>query len=102
MRYPSAAARHFPRTLLRIGLAGVLTASAASGFVLVSSTTAHAVSGATIVAVAQAELVNSSRNHETPMQSNCNFYSGYWGSGAACGVAGFTEAQWCADFVRYV
>src|SRR4051812_43798199 len=94
--------RRLPRTVLGAGLAGVLAVSAASGAVLAAtSTAAHAASGASIVAVAQGELANSSRNHE--VGDNCNFYSGYWSSGSNdCGTAGFRRNAWCADFARYV
>jgi len=36
---------------------------------------------------------NSDHKWETPMGSNCNFYSSKWGKGCQA---------WCADFVKYV
>src|SRR2546430_5270399 len=37
------------------------------------------------------------------MGSNCNFHSGYWGSGnGGCSTPGFRSNAWCADFAHYV
>ncbi len=88
------------RGLLRAvaGMAGACLAAT-----LVYTAPAHAATGATIVSVAQGELTNSSRNHEIPMDSNCNYYSGYWGTGSSgCTTAGFRSNAWCADFAHYV
>jgi hypothetical protein len=55
---------------------------------------------AAIVATAQAELANTSRNREST--ANCNFYSGQVAPSAkACGNGRRSE-QWCADFARWV
>jgi hypothetical protein len=48
--------------------------------------------GDKVVQAAYDEL-NSDHRWETPMGSNCNFYSNRWGKGCQA---------WCADFVKYV
>jgi hypothetical protein len=48
--------------------------------------------GDKVVEAAYNEL-NSDHRWETPMGSNCNFYSSRWGKGCQA---------WCADFVKYV
>lgn len=48
--------------------------------------------GDRVVQAAYDEL-NSNHKFETPMGSNCNFYSSHWGKGCQA---------WCADFVKYV
>jgi len=48
--------------------------------------------GDRVVEAAYNEL-NSDHKWETPMGSNCNFYSSRWGYGCQA---------WCADFVKYV
>ena len=48
--------------------------------------------GDKVVEAAYNEL-NSDHRWETPMGSNCNFYSSKWGKGCQ---------PWCADFVKYV
>ncbi|MEU7995019.1 hypothetical protein AB0B83_06725 [Micromonospora sp. NPDC049060] len=48
--------------------------------------------GDRVVQAAYDEL-NSDHKFETPMGSNCNFYSNHWGKGCQA---------WCADFVKYV
>jgi hypothetical protein len=48
--------------------------------------------GDKVVQAAYNEL-NSDHRWETPMGSNCNFYSSTWGKGCQ---------PWCADFVKYV
>lgn len=59
--------------------------------------------GDTIVAIAQREAGNGSRNHELPAGSNCNFYTTALrtGSPTKC-TAGYTGQAWCADFGRWV
>jgi hypothetical protein len=53
--------------------------------------------------IAYQQLFDTSRNVEVPLGSNCNFYAGYWGTGATapCGNGWRAEA-WCADFAKYV
>lgn len=48
--------------------------------------------GDRVVQAAYDEL-NSDHKYETPMGSNCNYYSSHWGYGCQA---------WCADFVKYV
>lgn len=52
----------------------------------------NTVTGDKVVEAAYNEL-NSDHKWETPMGSNCNFYSSKWGKGCQ---------PWCADFVKYV
>lgn len=64
-----------------------------------------------IVAIAQRELGDDSRNHERKTigpngrkgYHNCNFYSGKFttGDGPACGK-GWKAQEWCADFAKWV
>jgi hypothetical protein len=63
-----------------------------------------------IVAIAQRELGDDSRNHERKtgpkgrqVYDNCNFYSGKFatGGGPACGK-GWRAQAWCADFAKWV
>jgi hypothetical protein len=51
--------------------------------------------------IAYQQLLDTSRNVEVPLGSNCNFYAGYWGTGAAC-ANGWRAEAWCADFAKYV
>ncbi|MGP3954408.1 FG-GAP-like repeat-containing protein [Nonomuraea sp. 3N208] len=76
--------------------------------VAVSATQASAVSRPAIVSVAQDQLGNSTRNHESPMGSGCNYYTGYfrsWKPADGCpssdGVR-WRNSDWCADFAKYV
>ncbi|MCG5221185.1 CHAP domain-containing protein, partial [Streptosporangium sp. KLBMP 9127] len=77
--------------------------------VAISSTPASAaVSRSSIVSMATSELNNSSRNHESPAGSGCNYYTGYfrgWKPADGCpstdGVQ-WRDSDWCADFVKYV
>ncbi|MEV0310285.1 FG-GAP-like repeat-containing protein [Nonomuraea fuscirosea] len=80
----------------------------ALGVVALSATQASAVSRPAIVAAAQDQLGNSARNHESPMGSGCNYYTGYfrtWKPAGGCpssdGVQ-WRDSDWCADFVKYV
>ncbi|WP_203982391.1 CHAP domain-containing protein, partial [Sphaerisporangium rufum] len=80
----------------------------ALGTVVVSSTPAAAVTRTAIVSVAQDQLGNSTRNHESPMGSGCNYYTGYfrtWKPSSGCpssdGVQ-WRDSDWCADFAKYV
>ncbi|MFI6478535.1 CHAP domain-containing protein [Nonomuraea sp. NPDC050663] len=90
-------------------LATVLSiAAVAVCAVAVSPAPAAAVPRSTIVSVAQGELNDSSRNHESPAGSGCNFYTGYfrtWKPADGCpstdGVR-WRDSDWCADFVKYV
>ncbi len=56
-----------------------------------------------IVAVANAQLNDSSHNRENPMGTDCNFYSTALGSGTAKSQCanGWRAAAWCADFARW-
>ncbi|MGI5289158.1 FG-GAP-like repeat-containing protein [Nonomuraea polychroma] len=76
--------------------------------VAVSATPASAVSRSDIVAKATSELNDSSRNHESPSGSGCNYYTGYfrtWKPADGCpssdGVQ-WRNSDWCADFAKYV
>ncbi|MEU9891213.1 FG-GAP-like repeat-containing protein [Sphaerisporangium sp. NPDC051011] len=76
--------------------------------IAVTTTPAAAVSRDSIVSVAQSQLNNSSRNHEQPLGSGCNYYTGYfrtWKPAAGCpatdGVQ-WRDSDWCADFSKYV
>jgi hypothetical protein len=51
--------------------------------------------------IAYQQLLDTSRNVEVPLGSNCNFYAGYWSTGAAC-ANGWRAESWCADFAKYV
>ena len=51
-----------------------------------------------IVAIADAQVGTLAQ----PADSNCNPYSGYWGSGSRCGVSGYRSEAWCADFATWV
>jgi hypothetical protein len=51
--------------------------------------------------IAYQQLLDTSRNAEVPAGSNCNFYAGYWGTGAGC-ANGWRAEAWCADFAKYV
>jgi hypothetical protein len=52
----------------------------------------RSVMGDKVVEAAYNEL-NSNHTRETPMGSNCNFYSSHWNKGCQA---------WCADFVKFV
>ncbi|MEU7864433.1 CHAP domain-containing protein, partial [Nonomuraea sp. NPDC049141] len=91
---------------LAAGLA--TTAIVAMGFTAVMATPAAAVSRPAIVSAAQTELNNGTRNHESPMGSGCNYYTGFfrtWKDSAGCpssdGVQ-WRDSNWCADFAKYV
>jgi CHAP domain len=51
--------------------------------------------------IAYQQLLDTSRNLEVPLGSNCNFYAGYWGTGTGC-ANGWRAEAWCADFAKYV
>ncbi|WP_155361037.1 CHAP domain-containing protein, partial [Acrocarpospora macrocephala] len=91
---------------LSAGLA--TTAVLGSGLIAITTTPAAAVSRDSIVSVAQSQLNNASRNHEQPLGSGCNYYTGYfrtWKPAAGCpatdGVQ-WRDSDWCADFSKYV
>ena len=76
--------------------------------ITITASPAAAVSRDSIVSIAQGQLGNSSRNHEQPMGSGCNYYTGYfrsWKPSAGCpstdGVQ-WRDSDWCADFSKYV
>ncbi|MEU9887164.1 CHAP domain-containing protein [Sphaerisporangium sp. NPDC051011] len=97
-----------PRFVRRLG-AGLTTATVlGSGLIAATATPAAAVSRNTIVSIAQSQLNNSSRNHEQPAGSGCNYYTGYfrnWKPASGCpstdGVQ-WRQSDWCADFAKYV
>ncbi|MEU7861441.1 CHAP domain-containing protein, partial [Nonomuraea sp. NPDC049141] len=79
-----------------------------AGSLVATSTPAAAVSRSSIVSMATSELNNSSRNHESPAGSGCNYYTGYfrtWKPADGCpstdGVQ-WRDSDWCADFSKYV
>ncbi|MDA0638969.1 CHAP domain-containing protein, partial [Nonomuraea sp. MCN248] len=81
---------------------------AAMGAVMLSPAPASAVSRPAIVAVAQDQLGNATRNRESPLGSGCNYYTGLfrsWKPSAGCpssdGVQ-WRDSDWCADFAKYV
>lgn len=98
------------RVMMAMAAAGVLTAlapaatahadSAAdvdaqvtdSSNIVVADVGIRSYRGDKVVEAAYAEL-NSDHKYETPMGSNCNFYSSHWGKGCQA---------WCADFVKFV
>ena len=80
----------------------------ALGVVTISSTPAAAVTRSAIVSVAQGQLNNATRNHESPLGSGCNYYTGHfraWKPSSGCpssdGVQ-WRDSDWCADFSKYV
>ncbi|MFC6085276.1 CHAP domain-containing protein [Sphaerisporangium aureirubrum] len=91
---------------LTAGLAAALVV--ATGLTAVMSSPAFAVSRAAIVSAAQSELDNGTRNHESPMGSGCNYYTGFfrpWKPSAGCPSSGgvqWRDSDWCADFAKYV
>ncbi|MEV6866318.1 CHAP domain-containing protein [Streptosporangium subroseum] len=92
-------------SVLRLVLAVAIVALSA---VVISSTPAAAVTRSTIVSVAQGQLNNTTRNHESPLGSNCNYYTGHfrnWKPSSGCpssdGVQ-WRDSDWCADFSKYV
>ncbi|MET8145363.1 CHAP domain-containing protein [Sphaerisporangium sp. NPDC005288] len=96
------------RFLRRLGGGLATTALLGTGLIATTTSPAAAASRATIVSVAQGQLNNSSRNHESPMGSGCNFYTGYfrsWKPSSGCpstdGVQ-WRDSDWCADFSKYV
>ncbi|WP_204068732.1 CHAP domain-containing protein, partial [Planobispora siamensis] len=97
-----------PRMLRSLGAGAAATALLGSGLIVATATPAAAVSRAAIVSVAQSQLGNGSRNHEQPMGSGCNYYTGYfrsWKPASGCpatdGVQ-WRNSDWCADFAKYV
>ncbi|MFC4532546.1 CHAP domain-containing protein [Sphaerisporangium dianthi] len=94
------------RFITGIGIVGLMS----TGLVAIAGSPAAAVSRATIVSVAQAELANSSRNYASGSNGDgvCNFYTGVfrtWKSASGCpssdGVQ-WRASDWCADFAKYV
>ncbi|MFC4531966.1 CHAP domain-containing protein [Sphaerisporangium dianthi] len=92
----------------RLGGGLATTALLGAGVIATTATPAAAVSRSSIVSVAQGQLGNSSRNHEQPMGSGCNYYTGYfrsWKPSSGCpstdGVQ-WRDSDWCADFSKYV
>jgi hypothetical protein len=78
----------------------------AAGLTAVMAAPALAVSRPAIVSAAQAELNNGTRNHESPMGSGCNYYTGFfrtWKPSSGCpssdGVR-WRDSDWCADFSK--
>ncbi|MBG0828703.1 CHAP domain-containing protein [Planomonospora sp. ID67723] len=107
---PPAKAENRSRFFRRFGAGLTATAFLGAGAVAGGGTPAMAagVSRAAIVSVAQGQLANGSRNHEQPMGSGCNYYTGYfrtWKPAGGCpssdGVQ-WRNSDWCADFVKYV
>ncbi|MFG1966048.1 FG-GAP-like repeat-containing protein [Nonomuraea sp. NPDC049028] len=97
---------HITGRRLAAGLASM--AIMATGLTAVMAAPAFAVSRSAIVSAAQDELNNSSRDHESPMGSGCNYYTGVfrtWKDSAGCpssdGVQ-WRDSNWCADFAKYV
>jgi hypothetical protein len=95
----------------------LLTASAAAAVVLLAPAAAQASSPPTrdgIVAIAQRELNDSTRNYEYGGTTNCTYYSGVETGWPTCGhttdgVAwrggtsnGDSTYAWCANFAKYV
>ncbi|MFI7131956.1 CHAP domain-containing protein [Nonomuraea sp. NPDC050153] len=92
----------------RLAAGVAATAFVATGLTAVMSTPAFAVNRSTIVSIAQSELNNGTRNHESPMGSGCNYYTGFfrsWKPATGCpssdGVQ-WRDSDWCADFAKYV
>ncbi|MEV4172455.1 CHAP domain-containing protein [Nonomuraea sp. NPDC049709] len=100
--------KNYIAVLLRLLRPVLAITIVALGVVMVSPAPASAVSRSTIVTVAQGQLGNAARNHESPLGSGCNYYTGYfrsWKPSAGCpysdGVQ-WRDSDWCADFVKYV
>ncbi|MEV0388080.1 FG-GAP-like repeat-containing protein [Nonomuraea sp. NPDC050643] len=98
-----------PKRAIRLSRPVLAVTAVALSTVAISSTpAAAAVSRSGIVSTATSELNNSSRNHESPAGSGCNYYTGYfrsWKPADGCpstdGVQ-WRDSDWCADFVKYV
>ncbi|MFI6317716.1 FG-GAP-like repeat-containing protein [Nonomuraea sp. NPDC050556] len=94
----------YSRTLRQVSA----VAAVALGTVAISALPAFAVSRDSIVSVASGELGNSARNHESPMGTGCNYYTGVfrtWISPSGCPASGgvqWRSSDWCADFAKYV
>ncbi|GAA3821941.1 hypothetical protein GCM10022226_47880 [Sphaerisporangium flaviroseum] len=95
------------RFFRRLGGGLAATVLLGSGMIATTAAPAGAASRASIVSVAQSQLNNSSRNHEQPMGSGCNYYTGYfrtWKPASGCpstdGVQ-WRDSDWCADFSKY-
>jgi len=94
------------RAMVAMAATGILTALAPSaqaiaddeaqitsaGNVVVADMGIRTATGDKVVNAANSEW-SSDHKMETPMGSNCNFYSSTWGKGCQA---------WCADFVKYV
>ena len=96
------------RFFRRLGGGLATTVLLGTGIIAATASPAAAVSRDSIVSIAQGQLGNSSRNHEQPMGSGCNYYTGYfrsWKPSAGCpssdGVQ-WRDSDWCADFSKYV
>ncbi|GAA0965016.1 hypothetical protein GCM10009555_003490 [Acrocarpospora macrocephala] len=92
----------------RLAAALAATTVVATGLTAVTAAPAFAVSRPAIVSAAQSELNNGTRNHESPMGSGCNYYTGFfrpWKPGTGCPSTGgvqWRDSDWCADFAKYV
>ncbi|MEW9553361.1 CHAP domain-containing protein, partial [Nonomuraea sp. NPDC050783] len=97
-----------PRSLARLGAAAAATVLLATALAAATSAPAAAATRADIVAVAQSQLGNASRNQEQPAGSGCNYYTGYFRSWKPAGGCPATDgvqwrnSDWCADFAKYV
>ncbi|GAA1021779.1 hypothetical protein Aple_073060 [Acrocarpospora pleiomorpha] len=108
MKLPRIGAQSGLRFARRLSVGLATTAVLGSGLIAITTTPAAAVSRDSIVSVAQSQLNNSSRNHEQPLGSGCNYYTGYfrtWKPSSGCpatdGVQ-WRDSDWCADFSKYV
>lgn len=56
-----------------------------------------------VVSTAEAQDQYAAQVAETPLGSNCNPFTGYWGRGSTAGCAPGTAAEeWCSDFAQWV
>jgi hypothetical protein len=91
------------RSLIRIAKAAAALVTMFIGVLIVIPASSAQTLRDSIVATARTELGNANRDHEEPMGSNCNYYSGYWGTGSnSCSKSGFRSVAWCADFAKYI
>ncbi|MFG1679219.1 FG-GAP-like repeat-containing protein [Nonomuraea sp. NPDC049269] len=106
--HPAPTSKNVTGLLLRLGAGATATAFLASALVAATTAPAAAVTRGNIVAVAQSQFANASRNHEEPMGSGCNYYTGYFRSWKPAGGCPATDgvqwrdSDWCADFSKYV
>jgi hypothetical protein len=94
------------RTVLAIagataGLASAVLSPVAAPAALAGTATTDSV-GQDAAQAAYNELNANSHNAESPLGSNCNFYSGVFDVGSTACPGDYRSQEWCADFAKYV